>query len=103
MKKLLALLLAVVLCLSLVACSSDKGKELVGSWKKGSWIIVFHEDGTGLDPDGKGLTWHYNTEKELYVVTFLAHSEISFEITIETDDDGKEFITVKGVKYYRKG
>ncbi len=103
MKKIIALLLAIVMCLSLVACSGEKGNEIVGSWKKGSWIMIFHEDGTGLDPDGEDLSWVYDSEKECYVVTFSAHSNFSFEILIETDEDGKEFITIKGVKYYRKG
>ena len=104
MKKTLILLLAILLCLSLLACDSqNKGTEIIGSWKKGPWIMIFHEDGTGTDPDGEALSWSYNREKDRYVVVFSAHSSYTFELLIETDADGEEFITIKGADYYRIG
>ena len=106
MKKIFALLLVAVMCLSLVACGGGSGsakKEIVGEWKidDGPWTLIFNEDGTGEDPDGESLTWEYNSETEKYDVEFLYYG-VTFNLTIFTNDDGTEFISVKGVKYYRQ-
>lgn len=104
MKKIIALLLVAVMCFAFVACGGESAKkEIVGKWKidDGPWTMTFNEDGTGEDPDGENLTWKYNTETKKYDVEFLYYGA-TFNLTIFTADDGTEFISVKGVKYYRQ-
>lgn len=103
MKKLIALLLVAVTCLSLVACGGKIENKIVGEWKidDGPWTMTFNEDGTGEDPDGESLTWEYNSETEKYDVEFLYYGA-TFNLTIFTDDNGNEYISIKGVKYYRQ-
>ena len=103
MKKLIALLLVAVMCFAFVACGGSKENKIVGEWKidDGPWTMKFNEDGTGEDPDGENLTWKYNTETKKYDVEFLYYGA-TFNLTIFTADDGTEFISVKGVKYYRQ-
>ena len=53
MKKIIAILLLVVMCFSLVACGNKAEKEIVGEWKysnaDGSDVssFIFYKDGTG--------------------------------------------------------
>lgn len=101
MKKLIALLLIAVICLSFVACGGGSAKkEIVGEWKHSSWLMSFNDDGTGSGPDGGKLTWIYDNKEDKYVVTFLTY-DMEFDVSIKTDDDGNEYLTIKGQKYYR--
>ena len=101
MKKLILLLLLVAACLPLVSCGKSKA-EIVGKWvARDVWVLTFNDDGTGSDPDGGQITWEYDAKGGDYNVTVFAYNT-TLDVTIDTEDDGAEFITIKGVKYYRK-
>lgn len=121
MKKIISLLLALVLCLSLCACGESsqgvvedsKDTAIVGEWKslEGS-ALIFDRDGTvaigyvlaeGIDiEDIENLnlpaapTWLYDENKGCYTLTA---DGMSFDIVIEEADDGLSF-DFNGVRYY---
>ena len=101
MKKIIALLLVATMCLTLIACGVSAKKEIVGEWKHNSWIMSFNDDGTGVDPEGKSLSWTYDKKENKYVVTSSIH-DLEFDVSIKTDDDGREYFTFRNQKYYRQ-
>lgn len=122
MKKLIALLLAAVMCLSLVACGVGSGNEtietkgseentsnttsevetsapedaIIGEWTtlSGS-TLTFNEDGTGTAPNGE-FSWKYDTDTEWYLLSFMG---ITFSFEIETENDIHS-ISLEGETYY---
>lgn len=101
MKKLIALLLAAVMCLSLVACGGGNNasaeKAIVGEWKTlDGGVTTFNEDGTGTAPYGGAFSWKYDTETEWYMMS-LEGMTFSCEIK---NEDGIRFISIEGEKYY---
>ena len=101
MKKLLVLLLLVTACLTLMACGKSKS-DIVGKWvARDVWVLTFHDDGTGTDPDGGQLSWEYDARNGDYNVKIFAYNT-TLDVVVDTEKDGTEFITIKGVKYYRQ-
>lgn len=99
MKKLLALLLAAVMCLSLVACGGGDNaiaeNAIVGEWKAADGdILEFNNDGTGTR-SGSEFQWTYNKEANLYTMHLML--DISFSIQEENDI---RFFEVMGKRFY---
>ena len=101
MKKLILLLLLVATCLPLMSCGKAK-TDIVGKWvARDVWVLTFNEDGTGSDPDGGQITWEYDAKDRDYNVKVFSYNT-TLDVIIDTEKDGTEFITIKGVKYYRQ-
>lgn len=127
MKKLIALLLAVVMCLSLCACGSNAEKDasstgastnsqsagggesnsqaaIVGEWKAVSTdaSIVFNEDGTGMLNYGskQDFTWKFDEDLACYMIA----ASQTYNTSIQTED-GIESITLsimyRDIAFYR--
>ena len=92
MKKTIALLLALVLCLSLVACgNSNKKKSIVGKWECAAEdsVIIMNEDKTGSVTNSGNVmefTWIYDESSHLLVFT-LVNSDWTEEGTYMEDAD----------------
>ena len=94
-----ALLLAAVMCFSLVACggSASAKKAIVGEWKTLSGSsMTFNEDGTGITPVGDDFDWRYDAEKDWYDVSYMG---MSFSMIIKTENDIR-YINVEGETFY---
>lgn len=98
MKKLITIFLAVVICLSLVACggNSTNGKNaVVGEWKSANGdTFFFNSDGTGARDDSD-FQWTYNTESNLFTMHLML--DISFSIQ---EENGIKFIELLKTRYY---
>jgi len=98
MKKLIAILLVAVMCLSLVACGGNNasaGKAIVGEWKDANGnTLIFNNDGTGVDAGGDAFKWRYDSELECYDI-----STLGFSVTIETDNEIR-YIHIVNRTYY---
>ena len=113
MKKIIALLLAVLTCISFVSCGKKikdqtgekvEGKyAIVGAWmtENHMFTITFYEDGTGKDPDGGKLTWKYKRLADKYIVYTETH-DTEFEVEVKMGKEDKEFIIVRNKEYFRK-
>lgn len=99
MKKLIALLLAVVMCLSLVACGggSSAEKAILGAWKDADSydVLVFTEDGK-ITRDDVTMEWWYDKEADRYSLSFFG---MTFTFVIEEDENGRYF-TIEDLRYY---
>ena len=102
MKKMFALLLAAVMCLSLAACGGGSEKEaLVGQWKslEEGDVIEFKEDGTGVWYE-QPFEWSYEKADKKYAMTAMGIT-ITFEIV---EENGIRSLTQLGMfspwKYY---
>ena len=92
MKKLIAIILVAVMCLSLVACgggSKDAEKALVGEWRgfyDSEYLcsMHFYEDGTCVEGE-YACEWEYDKNNERYKYTI--HFEgMTVGFNIETKD-----------------
>lgn len=97
MKKIIALLLVAVMCLSMVACgggSSEAKKELVGQWKsiEEGDVIEFKEDGTGIWYE-QSFEWDYEKADQKYSMTVIGMT-VTFEIV---DENGVRSLTPLGM------
>ncbi len=122
MKKTLALLLAMIMCLPLAACSSNEKEDnliqtnenetngdgetvnvLVGEWKSptqsvsGLASIVFNNDGTGTWGDSD-FSWKYDDELSVYMMALESGSTQSF--VIDTTENIVRSICPDGNRYY---
>ena len=105
MKKIMAIILAIVICLSLAACvngvTNSAEKALVGKWQslEEGDIIEFKEDGTGIW-SGKEFEWAYEKDEQKYSMTGIGIT-ITFEIV---EENGIRSLTPLGMfspwKYY---
>ena len=104
MKKIIALLLLTVMCLSFAACSG-KDEIIVGTWYCEEWndTLVINEDGTGTftinGKETQALTWTFDKASGLIVLT-LDDGDLTQECTyLEESDtlygDGITFVRVK--------
>ena len=116
MKKLIAMLLVAVMCLSFVACgntevndasindNNEEKSEIVGTWNPSNdsvlagYTIVFSEDGTGTIKDTK-TRWKYDDELSCYIVA-NASGEVYSIFEILTDDSGERYFKLSGMKFY---
>ena len=116
MKKIIALLLITVMCLSFVACGNTEGNdastndsnkeknEIIGTWNPSNdsvlagYTIVFNEDGTGTIKDTK-TRWKYDDELSCYIVA-NASGEMYSIFEILTDDNGERYFKLSGTKFY---
>lgn len=100
MKKALSLVLALVLCLSLCACSN--GEKSAKKAILGSWGIVGYSESMVFTEDGKATygsdeyDWWYDKDTEKY---FLSVYGITFTFVIEEDEYGR-FFTADGENFY---
>ncbi len=119
MKKIIALLLVAVMCLSFVACGNNEDKDstenitkkpidkhiqaIVGTWKSTSiYPFTFNEDKTGTFYHGgenKDFTWTYNEELKCYdVASSTLYTTLNFFLKT---DDGITYLECTGAKLYR--
>ena len=73
MKKIVAVLLAVVMCMALVACGAGK-TDVTGEWKDEAHnsTLVLNEDGTGTIIEENweaALTWEYDDDSNTFLFT----------------------------------
>ncbi len=107
MKRTIALVLVVVLCLSLAACggggSTEPGKELIGTWKdeKGN-TLTFTDNGKGTVPGTAGtttqVTWRYDSAAKVYVVEQMTQM---YSLTL-TNNNGTYTMVYNGSTYTRQ-
>ena len=86
MKKLIALLFLVSLCLSFVACNSGEGKAIVGEWKSTvtGASITFQKDGTiDFYGDTETASWEYDKANACYIVTVKGLSPVNLKVETE--------------------
>ena len=99
MKKLIALLLTAVMCMSLAACGGNGAsaeKAMIGAWNMGEYdVFVFSEDGKVARGDEE-YDWWYDKETERY---FLSIDGITLSFVIEEDENGR-FFDVDGERLY---
>lgn len=96
-KKIIAILLVAVMCLSLVACgggSSDAEKALVGQWQSlgDGDIIEFKEGGTGVWYE-QSFEWDYEKADQKYSMTVIGMT-VTFEIV---EENGVRSLTPLGM------
>lgn len=105
MKRIIALLLIAVLCLSLVACGggsqnddADKEMQIVGTWKMGNMTHIFNEDHTGTIMQGSGITmacdWSYKNGE--YTIGYAMGENTA---TITENEDGTLVLHYNGGEY----
>ena len=104
MKKILALLLAAVMCLSLCACSGESdNKAIAGEWKAVSCdaSAVFHEDGSGALSGtfipGCNFTWKYDKDLKCYVIAAAQ----TMNATINTINEIEYISLYGGIQFFR--
>ncbi len=100
MKKILALLLATVMCLSLAACGGNGAsakKAMIGAWNKegGYDVCVFSDDGK-VTRGSEQYEWWYDKEAERYSMSVYG---LTYTFAIEEDETGR-FFAVDGIHYY---
>ena len=94
MKKLIAILMLAVMCMSLVACgggNTKKEKSIVGKWEcaEENSVLEINEDKTGeifVYGELLELTWLYDETSHLLVLT-LVDGDMTEEATYMADDD----------------
>ena len=102
MKKILALLLVAVMCLSFVACNSNSDsnsdvekaeKDIVGEWVcvTGSPTYIFNEDGTGSYYD-RPMRWKYDSELSMYIICETTGGSTHCTTAIQIDENGEQYI-----------
>ena len=126
MKKIIALLIVAVMCLSFVACGNNADKENTGnnaetnntqvSDKKaeaekaivGIWVsadsgdsLTFEEDKNGKFTDERYFRWKYDEELNCYLLALYGWG--TYPLTIK-NDDGVDYIRFdgKGDIFYRQ-
>ncbi len=129
MKKLIAVLLVAVMCLSFVACGNNTDKEntdnnaetyntqisnkkaeaekaIVGIWKsENNFTATFNADNTAVVKNEDGeitneIRWKYDDELELYVIVFPQQNPQLIGTCIE-NDNGVDCLDL-GSKFYRQ-
>lgn len=91
MKKLIALTLVIVMCLSLVACGGKNSKTpVIGTWRyeKAQVDLVIKSDHTGSMTKGDNkieFTWKFDSKSNLLLLT-ASDGEVE-EVTYFEDDD----------------
>ncbi len=119
MKKIIALFLVAIICLSFVACGNNGHKEnteittekkvdkhtqaIVGTWKSTSfYTLTFNNDKTGtiwVNGENKELTWTYNEDLSCYdIASSFLYSTLNFFLK---NDEGVNYLECSGLKMYR--
>lgn len=103
MKKVIALILLVALCLTMGACNKKEPvmkKEIVGEWMSPcvNAAATFLDDGTGfLEYNGKkNITWCYDAERDLYIIS----GDEKFEAKVGKEYD-MDFLSAMDTDFYR--
>ena len=105
MKKIIALLLLAVMCLSLVACKNvETHDKVVGTWVNldetfngESYTVTFNSDGSAkISIFSTDYTWRYDTDNNRYILSGHMDFNISFETV-----DGIEYMHLDGDKWVR--
>ena len=80
MKKIFLLLLSVLLCFSLCACSTESG--IVGTWCEGDEIVlVFTDDGKCYSEE-EGRTYDYIIQDDFLILTDSWRGSSSIEYSL---------------------
>ena len=97
MKKTVSLLLVLMLCLSLYACSAANQSAKIDDPIVGEWLfdngytIIFNADHSGkmLAAEEYNIKWSYDEELDYYPCIMRSYdASKTFEITYKTSDDG---------------
>ncbi len=127
MKKIIALLLVGIICLSLVACSDNSNnketdnnsetnntqvnntkaeaeKSIIGTWKNENSTVTFKNDNTAVIKSESSdevieYRWKYDDELNLYIIVYPQGNPELWGIFIE-NDNGVDYINL-GSKFYR--
>ena len=103
MKKIIALLLLAIMCLSFVACGNKTEKEIVGKWESsnGNYSFTFNEDGTGTTESNGQIRWKYDSELASYIVCEPSGQMFCIN-NIQTDENGARYFQYSVIKLYYK-
>ena len=118
MKRIAAIILAFIICLSFVACGNnaeeinntniDQKKikaeqEIVGTWETDNATITFNSDHTGVltdYADVDNFRWTYNEDMDCYLYTQLDGTPV---ISIfMREEGGTVCLSSYGAKFYRQ-
>lgn len=97
MKKLIAILMGIVMCLSLVACGGKSAeKAFVGEWISDMDVhLIVKDDGTCYIDDTE-YKWSYDKNTDMYTV----YAELPITFCIEEENDMRFFDAWGVTKYY---
>lgn len=121
MKKIIALILISILCLSFVSCGknddpetpeieetpgieealSEEEKAILGKWSSGGYYsFVFYEDGTGKFADEYDFKWKYDEDLTCYILCLHQFGTLAGIYSIEADEEGARYFIFEGCKCY---
>lgn len=99
MKRLIALLLALLMCASLCACSAEKEmkNDIVGEWiaVSNGQTAVFNDDGTG-EVASRSVTWKYDPNLDSYTIA----DTVNYNAVVGTEYD-MQYMTLLNTDFYR--
>lgn len=105
MKKIIAVLLALCLCIGMAACSAEEEAktDILGEWMavSANASAIFNEDGTGeLNSSGtiRTFTWKYDRDLKRYVVAY--DIGITTNAAVGTEYD-MQYLNLQGFTFYR--
>ena len=107
MRKLFAILLAVVFCFSIVACggetnpNAEKEEMVIGEWKTlDGHTVTFNEDGTGIAANGSEMSWKYDAETDCYLLSMTFSGKIETWKCEYKNEDGIRSLSIGGSVVY---
>ena len=102
MKKIIALLLLAVMCLSFVACGNEAKKEIVGTWvtKDQDKSFTFNEDGSGIFDNRSSYEIRWKYDEELFRYIFCNPDGDVGHFDVKTDENGERYFEYWGAEYY---
>lgn len=119
MKRLTALFLTFIICISFTACGGDinitevksennnaeADSAIIGTWEiaSGNATVSFDTDKTCVVVDGneENYVWKFDSEFGCYLLT-SPHGDEVFSCFL-TDDNGNDCLSMLGAKFYRQG
>ncbi len=108
MKKAVALILVLVICLGLCACGGEKEAKwsfIIGTWEfENGYSLEFKEDNTGVMRKGDEelkITWKYDEELDCFPIVREGGMS-TYNATYKIGEDGKITLIYGGVNGTKK-
>lgn len=106
MKKVIALLLVLIMCMPLISCEKQGREALIGEWTSLAYenrSLVVRADGTGTltynEGDETELRWKYDEELNGYLLVVPNQAAGVLFVTIEKQD-GCRYVNISGNMLY---